>query len=70
MVYKDENGEYKLKDRCAWEEVYSSKNELKTIFKNGELFNQTTLTAIRSRINNYLEKEMNNKTTGTGVLTV
>lgn len=68
MVYKDENGNYKLKDRCSWEEVKSEKNELKTIFKNGEFFNQTTLTAIRSRINTNLENEM--KTKGTGVLAV
>ena len=57
VVYKDEKGEYYIKDQATWDEVYSEKNQLKTIFKNGEFFNDTTLTAIRTRLNNTLEKE-------------
>jgi nicotinamide phosphoribosyltransferase len=52
MVYKDEKGEYKLKDQCTWDEVYSPLNEMKTIFKDGTFYNQTTLTDIRKRLIN------------------
>lgn len=69
MVYKDK-GEYKLKDRCSWAEVHSAANELKTIFKNGEFFNETTYTAIRSRINKKVEEEFAAAKAGTGILTV
>jgi len=57
MVYKDENGEYKLKDSCNLEDVYSEKNELKTIFKDGVIYSRQTLTEIRERINQNLNKE-------------
>jgi len=57
MVYKDENGEYKLKDSCTWEEVYSEKNELKTIFKDGVIYSKQTMDEIRARIKENLEKE-------------
>jgi nicotinamide phosphoribosyltransferase len=50
VVHKDENGQYILKDQATWEEVNSPYNELKTIFKDGEYFNETTLTAIRERL--------------------
>ena len=54
VVYKDENKDYYLKDQATLEEVNSDKNELKVRFRNGQLFNQTTLTEIRERINKNL----------------
>lgn len=51
VVYRDEKGEYYLKDQATLKEVLSDKNELKIRFKNGKFFNQTTLTKIRERIN-------------------
>lgn len=54
VVYKDENKDYYLKDQATLEEVNSDKNELKVRFRNGQLFNQTTLTEIRERINKSL----------------
>ena len=50
VVRKDENGQYTLKDQATWEEVNSPDNELKTIFKDGEYYNETTLTAIREKL--------------------
>ena len=41
----------KLKEQCSWEEVNDVKNELKLRFRNGEIFNFTTLTEIRERLN-------------------
>jgi nicotinamide phosphoribosyltransferase len=49
MVYKDENGEYKLKDQCTPEE--EQKGELKTVFEDGELLIEHSLVEIRERIN-------------------
>jgi nicotinamide phosphoribosyltransferase len=43
-----ENGEYKLKDQCTWEE--EAQGELQTIYQDGEFFNKTTLTEIRTLI--------------------
>lgn len=51
VVLKDEEGEYYLKDQASLEEVLSEENQLKIRFKNGEYFNQTTLTEVRKRIN-------------------
>lgn len=51
VVYKDEKGNYVLKDQATLEEVNSDENELKVIFEDGEFYNQTTLTEIRSRVN-------------------
>lgn len=53
MVYKDDAGEYQLKDRCTWDEVRSEKNEMKTIFLNGKILNETSLTDIRKRLAEY-----------------
>jgi nicotinamide phosphoribosyltransferase len=50
VVHKDENGEYILKDQATWNEVNSPDNQLKTIFKDGEFYNETTLTAIREKL--------------------
>ena len=44
------DGEYVLVDQCSWAgEVVSS---LQTIYKDGEFYNQTTLTEIRERLRN------------------
>lgn len=50
-----ENGEYILKDQCTWEE--ESGGVLHTIFENGELMNQTTLTLIRESLRKEEEKQ-------------
>lgn len=50
VVLKNEAGEYYLKDQASWDEVNSPNNQLKTIFKDGEFYNETTLTDIRSRL--------------------
>lgn len=48
QVYKDKYGELQLKDQCSWEE--ESGGELKTIFKNGVLLSEQSLSAIRTRL--------------------
>lgn len=50
VVYKDEKGEYYLKDQATLEEVNSDSNELKVIFRNGKFHNQTTLEKVRQRL--------------------
>ena len=51
VVFKNENGEYYLKDQASLEEVQSEENQLKVRFKDGKYHNQTTLTEVRNRIN-------------------
>jgi len=51
VVYKDNNGDYFLKDQATLAEVNSEENELKVRFRDGLFYNQTTLTEIRNRIN-------------------
>ena len=51
VVFKDENGEYYLKDQATLEEVLSEENQLKVRFKDGEYYNQVTLTEVRQRCN-------------------
>lgn len=51
VVYKDEQGEYLLKDQATIEEVNSPENELKVRFKDGQFYNETSLTEIRQRVN-------------------
>ena len=51
VVFKDENGEYYLKDQASLEEVQSEENQLKIRFKDGQYHNQVTITEIRNRIN-------------------
>lgn len=43
--------EYDVTSGVTEEEAFSEDNELKTIYKDGQFFNQTTLTEIRERIN-------------------
>jgi nicotinamide phosphoribosyltransferase len=54
VVYKNEKGEYYLKDQATLEEVQSDKNELKVRFRNGELLNQLTFDQIRENVNSIL----------------
>ena len=39
-----------LEDQCTWEDEVTGK--LQTIYKDGEFYNQTTLTEIRERLRN------------------
>lgn len=54
VVYKNEKGEYYLKDEATLEEVLSDENELKVIFRDNQFYNQTTLIEIRERVNKNL----------------
>lgn len=47
-VYKNEVGDYFLQDQVSWKEEQNS--ELKTVFLDGKLTNETTLEKIRQRI--------------------
>ncbi len=47
------NGELHLKDQCTWEE--EKQGLLKTVFENGKMLNEQSLTQIRARINKQLE---------------
>lgn len=49
VVYKDENG-FQYKDQCTWNDVYSDKNEMKLIFKDGKLLKEFTLQEIRNNL--------------------
>jgi len=48
-VFKNEKGDFYLKDQATWAEVESC--ELKTVFKDGKLFNEPSLSEIRKRLN-------------------
>lgn len=48
----DENGQLKLKDQCTWEE--EKQGLLKTVFENGKLVNEQSLSEIRERISKQL----------------
>lgn len=48
-VFKDKDGEYYLKDQATWNEVNNC--ELKTVFKDGKLLVDHTLSEIRERVN-------------------
>lgn len=50
-VFKDENGEYYLKDQATWEEVMNC--ELKPVFKDGVLLLDHKLSEIRARLAQY-----------------
>lgn len=54
QVYKDFNtGKLVLKDDCSWEE--EAQGELKTVFKDGKLIVDWTLTAIREQVKEHLQ---------------
>lgn len=48
-VFKDENGEFYLKDKATWEEVENC--ELKEVFRDGKLLIDQPLSEIRQRLN-------------------
>jgi nicotinamide phosphoribosyltransferase len=47
--------EFEVISEVTEEKAYSDANFLQTIYKNGEFFNQTTLTEVRDRINKLLQ---------------
>lgn len=48
QVTKDAEGNFKLKDQCTWEE--EGQGELQTVFLDGELTHETSLSEIRERV--------------------
>ena len=55
MVVKGKEN-LELDDQVSWDEVNSSDNELKTIFKDGEFIKRTTLTEVRNKLDNRSKK--------------
>ena len=55
MVVKGKEN-LELNDQVSWDEVNSSDNELKTIFKDGEFIKRTTLTEVRNKLDNRSKK--------------
>ena len=53
FVY-EQDGEIKVEGEVSEEKYNSEENLLKTIYKNGEFFNQTTLEEIRETVNQYV----------------
>jgi len=49
----EENGQLKLKDQCSWEE--EKQGLLKSVFENGKLVNEQSLSNLRERLNKQLE---------------
>lgn len=56
-VFKDEDGNLYLKDQCTREEVESPENQLKVVFKDGELLIFDKLQTIRSRVQGHIAKQ-------------
>ncbi len=54
MAVHEVNGELKMKDQCTWDE--EKQGLLQTVFENGKVLNEQTLSDIRMRINKELEK--------------
>lgn len=49
VVTKDENGEYRYQDEFTWAEAVANKdNQLVTIFKDGKMIKEQTLSEIRN----------------------
>jgi nicotinamide phosphoribosyltransferase len=55
-VFKDEAGEYYLKDKATWAEVENC--ELKEVFRDGKLLVDHTLAEIRARINSNVAQSL------------
>ena len=55
-VIKDEDGEYTLEDQITPQQESSDENELVVIFKEGILYNETSLEEIRGRVNNEIKR--------------
>lgn len=53
LAVHEVNGELKLKDECTWEE--EKQGLLQTVFENGKIINEQSLSEIRKRINKQLE---------------
>jgi len=49
VVYNTD-GDFEVISEVSEEKAYSKFNVLKTIYKNGKFFNQTTLTEVRARL--------------------
>ena len=49
-IFKNEEGEYELKDQCSWEE--EAQGELKEVFRDGKLLIDYSLAEIRERLKN------------------
>lgn len=52
FVYQDKDGEYITESEVSEKKAFSEENLLKTIYKDGKFYNQTTLEEIRERLNN------------------
>lgn len=50
LTVVNQNNKLILKDSCSWEEIYSDKNQLKTVYLNGKVLTNVTLTEIRQNI--------------------
>jgi len=48
QIYKDQDGNYQLKDQCTWEE--EKQGELREVFRDGKLLIDYTLANIRKRV--------------------
>lgn len=60
QVYKDQQtGKLTLKDQCSWEE--EAQGELKTVFKDGKLLVDWTLSEIRERVKENIKEEISNE---------
>lgn len=55
-VRQDENGEIYVKEQCTWEE--EGEGLLQTIYENGNFYNQNTLSEIRERLKEEINKEL------------
>jgi nicotinamide phosphoribosyltransferase len=55
-VFEDANGDYTVKTEC--DQATENTGELKTIFEDGKLYNPITLTDIRGKISNLVEKDL------------
>lgn len=51
-VFKDENGEFYLKDQATWEEVLNC--EFVKVFENGKLMKDYSLSEVRNNLSKYL----------------
>lgn len=50
IVTKNKNGEYTFTDQHTWADTQVRENELKTVFKDGQLIKEQSLKEIRSRL--------------------
>lgn len=55
FVYQDEDGEYHTESEVSEAKAFSEENLLKTIYKDGQFFNQVTLDEVRNRVQQTME---------------